>query len=51
MPAGVEQDRSPVHYEINTWPWLEAPGQDQEAAVDLGLVPDRYWDEIADLKA
>ena len=39
----------PFLYEINTWPWLEAISQDEGRAIDLGSVPDRYWDEIADL--
>jgi Alpha amylase, catalytic domain len=49
MPAELSKIAHPFIYEINTWPWLEAISQDQEAAVDLGSVPDRYWDEIADL--
>ncbi len=39
----------PFLYEINTWPWLEAISQTERSAIDLGSVPDRYWDEIADL--
>jgi hypothetical protein len=39
----------PYLYEINTWPWLEAISRKERTAVDLGSVPDRYWDEIADL--
>jgi glycosidase len=39
----------PFLYEINTWPWLEAISRKERTAVDLGSVPDRYWDDIADL--
>ncbi len=39
----------PYPYEINTWPWLEAISRTEGRAIDLGTVPDRYWDEIADL--
>jgi Alpha amylase, catalytic domain len=39
----------PYLYEINTWPWLEAITRKERTAVDLGSVPDRYWDDIADL--
>jgi glycosidase len=38
----------PFLYEINTWPWLEKISRNEGTAVDLGTVPDRYWDEIAD---
>ena len=49
MPAELSKIAQPFIYEINTWPWLEAISQDQGAAIDLGSVPDRYWNEIADL--
>ncbi|HEY5786824.1 MAG TPA: alpha-amylase family glycosyl hydrolase [Microlunatus sp.] len=39
----------PVVYEINTWPWLHAMASRQGAAVDLGSVPDRHWDDLAGL--
>jgi hypothetical protein len=39
----------PFLYEINTWPWLEAISRNEGRVIDLGSVPDRYWDEIADL--
>jgi hypothetical protein len=38
----------PLLYEIKTWPWLEAISGTEQQAVDLGSVPPRYWDEIAE---
>ena len=49
MPPDLSKITHPSLYEINTWPWLEAISGDEEAAIDLGSVPDRYWDEIGDL--
>jgi hypothetical protein len=49
MPSKLSQKSQPYLYEINTWPWLEAISRTEGSAIDLGTVPDRYWDEIADL--
>ena len=49
MPSRLSQNPQPYLYEINTWPWLEAISRIEGRAIDLGTVPDRYWDEIADL--
>ena len=49
MPSTLTGIPQPFLYEINTWPWLEAISRNEGTAVDLGSVPDRYWDEIADL--
>jgi hypothetical protein len=49
MPSELSKIPHPFIYEINTWPWLAAISKDQGATIDLGSVPDRYWDEIADL--
>jgi Alpha amylase, catalytic domain len=49
MPSALNKITQPLIYEINTWPWLEAIGKNEGRAIDLGSVPDRYWDEIADL--
>jgi len=49
MPSALNKITQPFIYEINTWPWLEALGHDEGRAIDLGSVPDRYWDEVADL--
>src|SRR4051812_30494997 len=38
----------PLVYEINTWPWLHRLIGEERRPVDLGSVPDRVWDEIAD---
>jgi Alpha amylase, catalytic domain len=48
MGAQLADVAHPLLYEINTWPWLDAIRAD-EGSVDLGSVPDRYWDEIADM--
>ncbi len=37
----------PVVYEINTWPWLHGIATRDRAAVDLGSVPERDWDDLA----
>ena len=39
----------PFIYEINTWPWLESISAKEGKPIDLGSVPQRYWDEIAGL--
>jgi glycosidase len=49
MPSALNKITQPFLYEINTWPWLAAISHDEGRAIDLGSVPDRYWDEIADL--
>jgi hypothetical protein len=49
MPSKLSQNSQPYLYEINTWPWLEAISRTEGRAIDLGTVPDHYWDEIADL--
>jgi hypothetical protein len=49
MSSELSKITHPFIYEINTWPWLAAISKDRGAAIDLGSVPDRYWDEIADL--
>jgi hypothetical protein len=49
MPSALNKITQPLIYEINTWPWLEAISRNEGRAIDLGSVPDRYWDEIADL--
>ena len=49
MSSKLSQNSQPYLYEINTWPWLEAISKTEGRAIDLGTVPDRYWDEIADL--
>jgi hypothetical protein len=37
----------PFVYEINTWPWLAGVAAAEGRPVDLGSVPDAWWDEIA----
>jgi hypothetical protein len=49
MPSELSKITHPFIYEINTWPWLESISRTEGRAIDLGTVPDRYWDEIADL--
>jgi hypothetical protein len=49
MPSKLSPNSQPYLYEINTWPWLEAISRTEGKIVDPGTVPDRYWDEIADL--
>jgi hypothetical protein len=49
MPSKPSQNSQPYLYESNTWPWLEAISKTEGRAIDLRTVPDRYWDEIADL--
>jgi hypothetical protein len=49
MPSSLNKITQPYLYEINTWPWLEAISRTEGGSIDLGTVPDRYWDEIADL--
>ena len=39
----------PFIYEINTWAWLESISAEEDKPIDLGSVPQRYWDEIAGL--
>ena len=48
MPVTLPEAANPVVYEINTWAWLAAVGAREGVRVDLGNVPDRYWDELAD---
>jgi hypothetical protein len=38
----------PFIYEINTWPWLTGLSAAAGARVDLGSVPGRTWDAIAE---
>lgn len=38
----------PYIYEIDTWPWLAQIGRAEGRQVDLGTVPDRCWDAIAE---
>jgi hypothetical protein len=49
MPSKLSKITQPFLYEINAWPWLEGIGRTEGRAIDLASVPDRYWDEIADL--
>ena len=49
MPLHLTEISQPFLYEINTWPWLAAISQSEGRAIDLGSVPERYWDDIADL--
>jgi Alpha amylase, catalytic domain len=49
MPSRLNKITHPALYEINTWPWLESISRREGTAVDLGSVPERYWDEVADL--
>ncbi len=46
---GLADTAHPLLYEINTWPWLRDISTLAGAPVDLGSVPDRYWDELAGL--
>jgi hypothetical protein len=39
----------PFIYEINTWPWLESLSAQEGHRIDLGSVPVRYWQQLADL--
>ena len=48
MPADLSTIPHPFLYEINTWPWLEAISRTEGEVIDLGSVPARYWDEIAE---
>ena len=38
----------PFIYEINSWPWLAGLAAGEGRVVDLGSVPERCWDAIAD---
>jgi hypothetical protein len=38
----------PFVYEINAWPWLQRLSAEEGRAVDLGSVPARDWDAVAD---
>ena len=49
MPSELTKIAHPFLYEINTWPWLAAISKTEGKAIDLGSVPARYWDQIADL--
>jgi hypothetical protein len=49
MPLSLNEITQPFIYEINTWPWLEAISRREGSTIDLGSVPDSYWDDIADL--
>jgi hypothetical protein len=49
VPSDLNKITNPYLFEINTWPWLAAISKNEGTAIDLGSVPDRYWDEIADL--
>jgi hypothetical protein len=49
MPSELTKIAHPSLYEINTWPWLAAISKDEGTTIDLGSVPARYWDELADL--
>src|SRR4029453_16122140 len=49
MPSDLNKITNPSLYEINTWPWLEAISRHEATAVDLGSVPDRYWEGKAEL--
>jgi hypothetical protein len=48
MAFDLSKITQPLIYEINTWPWLERVSRNEGRVVDLGSVPDHYWDEIAD---
>ena len=48
MPSDLSTIPHPFLYEINTWPWLEAISRTEGEVIDLGSVPARYWDEIAE---
>jgi Alpha amylase, catalytic domain len=39
----------PFIYELNTWVWLGELSRREGTAVDLGSVPEREWDAIAEL--
>ncbi len=39
----------PFVYEINTWPWLDSISTQEGRRVDLGSVPARHWQRLADL--
>jgi Alpha amylase, catalytic domain len=49
MPSRLNQINQPFIYEINTWPWLEAISRNEGRTIDLGSVPGRYWDDLANL--
>ena len=49
MASDLSKIAQPFVYEINTWPWLGAISTNEGRAIDLGSVPERHWDEIADL--
>jgi glycosidase len=49
MPSELTKIAHPLLYEINTWPWLAGISKDEGTTIDLGSVPARYWDELADL--
>ena len=49
MPSELTKIAHPFLYEINTWPWLAAISKTEGKTIDLGSVPARYWDQIADL--
>jgi hypothetical protein len=42
--------KHPFIYEINTWVWLNELGQKYGRRVDLGSVPSREWDYLAQLE-
>jgi hypothetical protein len=47
MASALAEVAHPLLYEINTWPWLREISVREGVSVDLGSVPDRYWDELA----
>ena len=47
-PAAWKPPPHPFIFEINTWPWLHQLSVAEGRAVDLGSVPARYWDALAD---
>src|SRR5512133_3499481 len=49
MSSDLNKITNPYLFEINTWPWLATISKNEGTAIDLRSVPDRYWDEIADL--
>ena len=48
MPSDLSTIPHPFLDEINTWPWLEAISRTEGEVIDLGSVPARYWDELAE---
>ncbi len=49
MSVDLRARPNPLVYEINTWPWLGEISRTAGRPIELGSVPGREWDRIAEL--